>query len=850
MKPTLAARTRSQWLYGWLGMGWLAGVMRLMAQDGGIPGEQGIKKFECGMAVATCFSRGQLKDDGNTASCLPRPSLPEGYVVGIMDLRNPAANGAVPLANWMPNMTHNETGAPPHQWRASNLGEVFGIALDDQSPPNIYVASTSIYPGEFYAPGGGPGAVYRIDGTTFQISQLIQFKDVGTVSLGNLCYDPDHQQIFIADLDNGWIRRVSLAGVELSKFDHGVAGRVSAAMSAIPDTSTFSSLTDAGRRVFAVQYHGGRVYYSVWDKVTATGPGPGANTIWSVGLLPNGDFATGPNAARVELSSSQLPWNPVPSLVPAPNIATQASVVTDIAFSSSGRMATAERGLCFDDPRNLNTFAHFSPAREFQWGGATWSETTAPNGMNIGNSTPGHNSEGGIDYDCDSHVYVTGDLYVPNNPLPPFIYGVEILATATNAFNTAFLVDLDGSVANFDKSYLGDVEVYRCCDCIKFSNETVQCLATNQIQWNFCFTNHGTLTNGHLVFIDLPPGVTVNPPVVDLVPAVKPGQGMCTNVTFNLPANFNAQTLCFRVAAHTPDYADCCVVSKCLEVPVCCAQFPESKVECSKDGTGVLTWNFSLLNQSGQTIQYLYLDAQPGCISPGFKVLTLNPPLANGQTLTTNLSFVSTNHCDQVCFRVSLHDTNFVNCCSFKYCLRLPDCGGAVGFPDDPVDLPGALKINPTGATVLSVLAPVDVPVAILQPEAVVRQVALWVNGGRTGQASFPARTLRLGTLAPGTYQVAIESTFDSGAVTLSQPITLIVKPEIPPGVLQIDSAGDGLELKVQTVAGEKCWVESATQLIPGDWSTTETLTGDGRVWRQKVPSGNPGVRFYRVRME
>jgi hypothetical protein len=78
----------------------------------------------------------------------------------------------------------------------------------------------------------------------------------------------------------------------------------------------------------------------------------------------------------------------------------------------------------------------------------------------------------------------------------------------------------------------------------------------------------------------------------------------------------------------------------------------------------------------------------------------------------------------------------------------------------------------------------------------------------------------------------------------------LLVQPEIPPGVLQIDPAEGGLELKVQTVAGEKCWVESATQLIPGNWSTTETLTGDGRVWRQKVPSDTPGVRFYRVRME
>ncbi len=391
------------WIGRWTsaGMGLALAIPPSLGADGQ-PGTEPlpIKRFECGMAVATCFSRGQVLNDGNTAQCLPRPSLPEGYVVGIMDLRNPVGNGATPLANWLPSMTHNETGAPPHQWRASNLGEVFGIALDNQSPPNIYVAATSIYPGEYYPSTGGPGSVYRIDGTTFQISTLITFKNVGSISLGNLCFDPDHNQLLVADLDNGLVRRVSMAGVELSTFDHGVSGRASASLPVIPDSSPFQRLTDAGRRVFAVQYHQGRLYYSVWGNVTGAGPGPGANTIWSVALLPNGDFATGPNAARVEVTPAQLAWNPSTGVTLAPNPAIQASVVTDIAFSADGRMGTAERGLCFDDTRNLNTFAHYSPAREFVPAGTGWTDVTAPNGMRIGNSNPGHNSEGGLDYDC------------------------------------------------------------------------------------------------------------------------------------------------------------------------------------------------------------------------------------------------------------------------------------------------------------------------------------------------------------------------------------------------------------------------------------------------------------------
>ncbi|HAM71916.1 MAG TPA: hypothetical protein DCM86_09765 [Verrucomicrobiales bacterium] len=649
-------------------LSWVLPVAGQGNPDGG--GTTQKLKFECGMAVATCFSRGAVFDDGGSASCTVRTSVPQGFVVGIMDLRDPAGNGAVPLSNWLPPMTHNEFGAPQDQWRASNLGEVFGICLDQQTPPNIYVAATSIYPGDSYPSTGGPGTVYRLDGSTYQISQLIQFKDVGSVALGNLCYDPVHNQIFVADLDHGWIRRVSMAGVELSKYDHGVAGRGSVSLPVIPDVSQPSELTGPGRRVFAVQYHGNRVYYSVWDTVTSTSPGPGANTVWSIGLQSNGDFATGPGSARLELSNAQLPWDPTQHPGLTPNPAFQASVITDIAFSGDGKMITAERGLCFQDLRNLNTFAHFSPAREFKPSGTSWVETTAPNGMLVGNSNPGHNSEGGIDYDCDNHVYVTGDLYV----VPPlYIYGVEILGNATNAFNTTYLVDLDGSTTFYDKSYLGDIEVYRCCDCLTFSQENLQCTgAGGQYTWSFCVTNTGTLTNGHLVLLDLPPGVTASSPIINLDPPLAPGQGTCTSVTFTMDPKLATNNLCFRIAAHTPDFNECCVVSKCLAVPDCCVLIPRERVLCDA-ATGGVTWNLTLQNLSGVPASYaIVVPEPPGCVSVPNPVILLNPPLPSGGSTNLLIPLSVTNSpCDRACFRVSLHDAKFVACCSITHCVSL-----------------------------------------------------------------------------------------------------------------------------------------------------------------------------------
>ncbi len=81
---------------------------------------------------------------------------------------------------------------------AAQLGQVFGVALDNQVPPNVYVAASSAYglpavatgsdgllvhvrtggPGVQFMPGlwgppplnGGPGSIWKIDATTGAIS--------------------------------------------------------------------------------------------------------------------------------------------------------------------------------------------------------------------------------------------------------------------------------------------------------------------------------------------------------------------------------------------------------------------------------------------------------------------------------------------------------------------------------------------------------------------------------------------------------------------------------------------------------------------------------------------------------
>ena len=247
---------------------------------------------------------------------------------------------------------------------AKDVGQVFGVALDDQSAPNIYVAATSAFglnivrrgrdglpermkkggPGASWMKGqfgldlqGGPGAIYKIDGRTGAVSLFANVTLDGVPNpgpgLGNLAYDSAHKQLFVSDLYTGMIHRFDLDGKELGGYDHGVTGLGAARLATVPFNSKnrpdiasdrFDSekpdtwgFAPAARRVWGLALHEGRLYYSV-----ISGP-----QIWSVGIERDGSFAADP---RWELD--------VPAQAgPLP--------VSDIAFSQKGAMILAQRAL-------------------------------------------------------------------------------------------------------------------------------------------------------------------------------------------------------------------------------------------------------------------------------------------------------------------------------------------------------------------------------------------------------------------------------------------------------------------------------------------------------------------------
>jgi hypothetical protein len=256
---------------------------------------------------------------------------------------------------------------------ARDAGQVFGVALDDQTPPNIYLAATSAFglnlvgrgrdgrperrkvggPGTGWMPGqfgldlqGGPGSIYKIDGKTGVVSLFAEVMLQGVpnpgAALGNLAYDASHRQLFVSDLYTGMIHRFAVAdgGESGVPYDHGVTGLPAANLPAVPfdpanrpniASSRFSAenpdswgFAPPPRRVWGLAVQtgpaGARLFYSARNGAPTDGP-----QIWSVGIQQDGSFANDP---RWELD---VPAQPGPY------------AVSDIAFSQAGAMILAQR---------------------------------------------------------------------------------------------------------------------------------------------------------------------------------------------------------------------------------------------------------------------------------------------------------------------------------------------------------------------------------------------------------------------------------------------------------------------------------------------------------------------------
>ncbi|MBD1544920.1 peptidoglycan-binding protein [Roseibium aggregatum] len=334
-----------------------------------------------GDAVVTRFS-GTVEQGGR------RVIDPDGAVASILDLRQ--AGGPPRGEHWFDEL---QSGAVT----AAEIGQVFGVALDDATPPNIYVTATSAFGlhrnGDnsgwmdgMWGEGGGPGTVWKLDAANNYRPEV--FAEITTdgrensgAALGNIAFDRWNRQLYVSDLETGMIHRIALAdGADLGTFDHGVEGRAGffdgsdgqfhslppvafdpASRAQIDDcpsgdfsrTPSCWNFADFRRRVWGVGVRQDvatgevRLYYAVWSSqgfgspdYAAAGENEKRNSVWSVGLDQAGNF--NPGSVRREFF--------LPDFFRSPDAIARAGrshPVADIAFpavSEQNVMLVAERG--------------------------------------------------------------------------------------------------------------------------------------------------------------------------------------------------------------------------------------------------------------------------------------------------------------------------------------------------------------------------------------------------------------------------------------------------------------------------------------------------------------------------
>jgi hypothetical protein len=283
-----------------------------------------------GEAFVTRFS-------GTTAAQGAGATLnPEGTVGSIVDLRNPGQP---------PNGQHWIDEPQRKPVTAAQVGQVFGVVLDDANPPNIYLAATSAFglhrsaDGAQWMPGmwgpNGPGGVYRLDAMNGYAPRPFarigaNNRPNGGAALGNLAYDRGNKQLFVSDLETGMIHRLRAAdGSDLGTYDHGSQGRAnfmdvaSGQTKSLPpivfDPASSAQLNNcpakfdtspqcwnfaaSGRRVWGLGVHHdprnneSRLFYAVWSGPSFGQPSwnqaaedDKRNSVWSVRLGPDGNF--------------------------------------------------------------------------------------------------------------------------------------------------------------------------------------------------------------------------------------------------------------------------------------------------------------------------------------------------------------------------------------------------------------------------------------------------------------------------------------------------------------------------------------------------------------------------------
>ncbi|MBI5364958.1 MAG: hypothetical protein HZA53_17405 [Planctomycetes bacterium] len=409
-----------------------------------------------GELVTTCFGDGQF---------LHNWTNPLDLCVKVVDVRAGGPTGV----HWPAPMFSNEYPPGPNTWNYQNLGEVFGLTLDDAEATNIFVAASTSF--GFFPPGpSGPGGVYKLGGCDGRIYPWLVTGTGALLSntlpntgpgLGNICHDRRHQQFFVSNFEDGKIYRVK---------DLGTKGSVVQVYDPFGPDLSGAGFAPLGERVWAVHvssdYDPTKLFFSVWlrDEFN-TNTGWPTDPAWGPApLFPNNAIFAVALDAQGAITGTPVLWKVMPHLSATLKFSNPVSDIT----SSPRLLYFAERTMYGDYgtpfmPDESRLTRMFFPQNGF----------LMVNGLEVGDGgTPGWNCAGGVavTFDGDLHAYSSTRVWTTGEQLHgvpgDIIDGLQSIRFNGNLNDSPYtlkskLVDLDGFLLPYHRTVPGDVEYVR-----------------------------------------------------------------------------------------------------------------------------------------------------------------------------------------------------------------------------------------------------------------------------------------------------------------------------------------------------------------------------------------------------
>ena len=415
--------------------------------------------------------------------CIAKAQLPlvygdavvthSSYGAGIV-LRTLKTNNTIgaPLGTNWNTAAMAPVGSKPANWSAPNwvqgtLGSLYGITLDNQPNPNIYVSSSQIYSGS----STNASKVWRLDGVTGVNTLVFDFTNK-IRSLGNLKYQfiGSKENIYVSNWDNGSIERLNGNSAGSVIWSKQTAFNPKFGLQ-----QNDPNLVPYGLAVRNIGAGAYRLYYA---KISIISP-YSTNEIYSVDLDPDGAF---------------LPATEV--METKPGIST-AHPIADIAFTADGNRMLVGQQTWYGF---ASLSAHNSKVVEFKFStGHVWNNSTNlfPSGTGANTNCVGGVSysnniinKGSSNFACDTTVWFTSD-YI-NFTSGNYVYGVQGMGAGGGSLANSIWIDEDDNLNTVDKMQLGDIEVYK---------KPLECVVCACGKWQT-----GPTLNGVLI-----PGVTDNP---------------------------------------------------------------------------------------------------------------------------------------------------------------------------------------------------------------------------------------------------------------------------------------------------------------------------------------------------